>query len=91
MARFAGSLQLYCLSVLLVILTQLGGGSAMGLPRPPPNVNFTIGVEGAVCNSINIIHFNECKRRYPESGCAQVACNTEKATYMHVMSSVSPI
>lgn len=42
-------------------------------------------------NSINIIHFNECKRRYPESGCAQVACNTEKATYMHVMSSVSPI
>lgn len=48
MARFAGSLQLYCLSVLLVILTQLGGGSAMGLPRPPPNVNFTIGVEGAV-------------------------------------------
>uniref|UniRef100_A0A0E0JNG9 Non-classical arabinogalactan protein 30 n=1 Tax=Oryza punctata TaxID=4537 RepID=A0A0E0JNG9_ORYPU len=48
MSRFAGFLQLVCLSGLLVILTQLGGGSAMGLPRPPPNVNFTIGVEGVV-------------------------------------------
>ncbi|KAF0920236.1 hypothetical protein E2562_034044 [Oryza meyeriana var. granulata] len=49
---FVGHLQLACcLSGLLVILS-LGclppRGSAMGLPRPPPNVNFTIGVEGVV-------------------------------------------
>uniref|UniRef100_A0A0D9V563 Non-classical arabinogalactan protein 30 n=1 Tax=Leersia perrieri TaxID=77586 RepID=A0A0D9V563_9ORYZ len=51
MARFTGYLQPVCLYGLLVILTM---GclpvrvSAMGLPRPPPNVNFTIGVEGFV-------------------------------------------
>ncbi|KAE8810202.1 non-classical arabinogalactan protein 30-like [Hordeum vulgare] len=40
---------LVCLAIVVLSLGCLpGSGSAMGLPRPRPNLNFTIGVEGAV-------------------------------------------
>ncbi|XP_037409888.1 non-classical arabinogalactan protein 30-like [Triticum dicoccoides] len=40
---------LLCLALVVLSMGSLPSrSSAMGLPRPPPNVNFTIGVEGAV-------------------------------------------
>jgi hypothetical protein len=40
---------LVCLSLVILSLGCLPSrGSAMGLPRPPPNMNFTVAVEGYV-------------------------------------------
>ncbi|KAJ1263776.1 hypothetical protein BS78_09G212700 [Paspalum vaginatum] len=42
----------YVLLSLSAVLLSVGGASAMGLPPPPPMVNFSIGVQGVVwCRS----------------------------------------
>lgn len=44
-----------CLPLVVIILavgSLPSGGEAMGLPQPPPDLNFTIAVEGVVwCKS----------------------------------------
>nr|CAB3478171.1 unnamed protein product [Digitaria exilis] len=40
------------LAVILTVVSLPSGGEAMGLPQPPPDLNFTISAEGVVwCNS----------------------------------------
>ncbi|XP_066314911.1 non-classical arabinogalactan protein 30-like [Miscanthus floridulus] len=68
MASFLARSLLGCLA--LVMILAVGGlpspGSAMGLPRPQPSLNFTIGVEGVVwCNSCRYRGYVESRDASP--------------------------
>ncbi|CAM0882496.1 unnamed protein product [Alopecurus aequalis] len=57
---------LVCLSLVFLSLGCLPSGSAMGLPQPPPNMNFTIGVEGTVwCKGCRYAGYVESKNASP--------------------------
>ena len=66
MALLARCLML-CLALVVLSLGCLPSkSSAMGLPRPPPNVNFTIGVEGAVwCKGCRYAGYVKSKNASP--------------------------
>jgi len=68
MASFLARSLLGCLA--LVMILAVGGlpspGSAMGLPRPQPSLNFTIGVEGVVwCNGCRYRGYVESRDASP--------------------------
>ncbi|XP_037417902.1 uncharacterized protein LOC119281500 [Triticum dicoccoides] len=58
---------LLCLALVVLSMGSLPSkSSAMGLPRPPPNVNFTIGVEGAVwCKGCRYAGYVKSKNASP--------------------------
>ncbi|KAG8055577.1 hypothetical protein GUJ93_ZPchr0001g31439 [Zizania palustris] len=82
MARLAGHLVVF-VSGLLVILS-LGclslRVSSMGLPRPPPNVNLTIGVEGVVwCKTCRYAGYVKSKDASPlQNAAALLRCRRGK-------------
>uniref|UniRef100_A0ACD5VYY3 Uncharacterized protein n=1 Tax=Avena sativa TaxID=4498 RepID=A0ACD5VYY3_AVESA len=75
---------LVCLSLATLSLGCLPSrAAAMGLPRPPPNMNFTVGVEGYVwCKGCRYAGYNESKDASPlQNAAVLLRCSRENGTF----------
>ncbi|KAM0869662.1 hypothetical protein ACQ4PT_040492 [Festuca glaucescens] len=78
-----------CLLVCLfpLVILSLGclpsRGSAMGLPRPPPNMNFTVAVEGYVwCKGCRYAGYVQSKGASPlQNAAVMLRCRRENSTW----------